>query len=327
MLSIDDTNNLMCNNGVIFMDKKAIITGADGFIGRNIVKDLIENGYFVYAVVINTSNAISILGDFKNIEFIECDMNQYENLIEYDCLKNVSLLFHFAWAGVSDIGSVDYTIQLNNAKCSCDLQNVAFKLGIKRFVFASSIMEFEHQKAYENSFFQVSLRNTYHVTKHATRNLLQLRCNNMSMEFVPVIISNVYGIGENSPRLINTAIRKFINKEHMSFTECEQMYDFIYISDAARAIRLVAEKGANNKLYYIGNKEQYPLKKFLCSMRDIIAPGLELGIGEIQLQGISLDYNEFDTQAIFKDLNFVPEYTFEEGIRITAEWVMKKEID
>lgn len=301
--------------------KKAIITGADGFIGRNLVQELLKNNYEVYAVVRKKSLAEQKIKDNNRLHFIECDMNHYEKLLKYTELKNIPVIFHFAWAGVSDKYSMDYITQLNNVKCACDLQNVASQLGIKRIVFADSIMEYEHLKAIEEGFYQVSMRNTYHVAKIAARNLIQLRVANMNMEFIPVVISNIYGIGENSPRFINTTIRNLLHRKHMSFTSGEQMYDFIYISDAIRAIRLAGERGKNNKLYYIGNAEQRSLKSFLLEMRDVIAPDMELGIGEVKLQGVSLTYDEINTRGIFEDFDFKPQYTFAQGIQLTAQWI------
>lgn len=305
--------------------KKAMVTGADGFIGRNLVQELLANDYDVYAVVRGEDKAEEILGSHPRLHLIECDMNHYERLLEYPTLRKIPVVFHFAWSGVSGPDSTDYTVQLNNVKCSCDLQAVATQLGIARLVFADSIMEYEHQKAMEEGFYQVSLRNTYHVAKIAARNLLQLRAANHNMDFIPVVISNVYGVGENSPRLINTAIRNLLAHRHMSFTPSEQMYDFIYISDAVRAIRLAAERGKNHKLYYIGSREQRPLKLFLMEMRDVIAPDMELGIGELALHGVSLEYNEIDTNGIFEDFGFEAQYTFAQGVKKTAQWILATE--
>lgn len=301
--------------------KEAIITGADGFIGRNLVQELLKNNYEVYAVVRKKSLAEQKIKDHNRLHFIECDMNHYEKLLNHTELKNIPIIFHFAWAGVSDQYSMDYITQLNNVKCACDLQNVASQLGIKRIVFADSIMEYEHLKAMEEGFYQVSMRNTYHVAKITARNLIQLRAANMNMEFIPVVISNIYGIGENSPRFINTTIRNLLHRKHMSFTSGEQMYDFIYISDAIRAIRLAGERGKNNKLYYIGNAKQRSLKSFLLEMRDVIATDMELGIGEVKLQGVSLTYDEINTRGIFEDFDFKPQYTFAQGIQLTAQWI------
>ena len=302
--------------------KKAIVTGANGFLGRNMVHELLGKGYIVYAIIRNI-NSLEDLPQLEegHIHYIKCDMDKYEDLLQYEQLKESLYLFHFAWTGVSEMSATKYDIQLNNVKCACDLLHVASQLKIKRFIFADSIMEYEYKEAIQNDYYKLSLRHTYSIAKNTARNLLQLHSGKLDIEFIPLIISNVYGIGENSSRLVNTAIRNFLSHTHMKFTKGEQLYDFIYISDAVREMCLAAEKGKNNNEYYIGNGKPRPLKEYLQCIRDVVAPDMELILGEISFLGVSLDYNKFDTGSAFDDLGFLPEYTFEQGIRLTAEWI------
>ena len=302
--------------------KKALVTGAGGFLGQNLVRELLEQDYEVFAVL---RDPYRFPLKHENLHVIVCGMEQYETLSGHQELRGIPVLFHLAWAGVSGPASADYALQLNNVKCACDLQTAAAQLGIRRFAFADSIMELEHTKAMASGCCQLPLRHTYHVAKLTARELLQLRCANAGMEFVPLLISNVYGPGENSPRLINTAIRALLAREHMSFTPSEQLYDFIYITDAVRAMVLAAEKGNSNCLYYIGSPEPRPLKAFLTEMRDELAPGFRLGIGELPFTGVSLDYTEFDTKLLYRDLGFRQEIPFRRGVRMTAHWIAEKE--
>ena len=76
-----------------------------------------------------------------------------------------------------------------------------------------------------------------------------------------------------------------------------------------------------NRTYYIGSQNPKPLKEFLCEMRDVVDPNIKLGLGEIPFQGVSLTYKEFDVNAVRRDTGFVPEVTFEEGIRNTIAWI------
>ncbi len=305
--------------------KKAIVTGADGFLGSHLVCELLEAGYDVVAVVLKESHARNVLKKNPHLDFLECSMEEYRNLENKETWKDADYLFHFAWAGVSDEGGGDYHVQLNNVRCTCDLLFTVAELGIKRMVFASSIMEWEHKKAFDQQKYLQPLRNTYHIAKTSARMLLSLYAANMNIDFCPVIISNVYGEGERSARLINTALRKILAGEHMSFTSGEQLYDFIYCDDAVHAIRIVAEQGRSQTAYYIGNSKQKPLKEFLLEMRDLLNPSYELGLGEIPFHGVSLDYTEFDTNALFAELGFEPKYTFAQGIKKTARWILTEE--
>lgn len=302
--------------------KKALVTGAGGFLGQNLVRELLEQDYEVFAVL-RDPHRFPL--KHENLHVIVCGMEQYETLSGHQELRGIPVLFHLAWAGVSGPASADYALQLNNVKCACDLQTAAAQLGIRRFAFADSIMELEHTKAMASGCCQLPLRHTYHVAKLTARELLQLRCANAGMAFVPLLISNVYGPGENSPRLVNTAIRALLAREHMSFTPSEQLYDFIYITDAVRAMALAGERGTPNRLCYIGSPEPRPLKDFLTEMRDELAPGFPLGIGELPFSGVSLDYTEFDTKLLYRDLGFRQEVPFRRGVRMTADRIAEKE--
>ena len=286
--------------------KKAIVTGATGFLGGALVEELLDNEYEV--VKLNVSK------------------------LEYDDIYHDSdVLFHFAWAGVTDDYSISWDKQLENIRYSCELMEWAAGLGIKKFVYPGSIMEYEHGKAYYHGIHPLPARHYYHVAKHSARHLLRVHADQNNIAFFPLTISNVYGYRENCKgmlnRMINKTINRMINNEKSSFTAAEQKYDFIYINDAVRAIRLVAEQGKPYKEYYIGNRNQHQLKEFLFEAERILKPKHPLGIGEIEYEGVSLDYSEFDTNSLYEDFGFEPQISFAEGVAITAEKMMsaKKE--
>lgn len=93
------------------------------------------------------------------------------------------------------------------------------------------------------------------------------------------------------------------------------MYDFIYITDAVKAFCAIGDKGVVNRTYYIGSQQPSPLKEFIFEMRDQIDPKIEVGLGEIPYNDVSLTYNEFDIYAVEKDTDVVSKDTFAEGIR------------
>ena len=59
--------------------KKAIVTGASGFVGRYLVKELLDNDYKVWIVVRNKSGICDWFNN-SNIEVIECDLSSYKKL-------------------------------------------------------------------------------------------------------------------------------------------------------------------------------------------------------------------------------------------------------
>ena len=298
---------------------KAIVTGASGFVGRAVCSELASRGYEVTAVVRDAAKA-----DVEAAHIIECDMRDYGRLTEKigDC--GFDVMYHFAWQGTAGDARRNYEIQLDNVRASCVLAEQCAALKCRRFVYAASIMEYEVASLMETPGAPAA-SNIYSSAKLAADYMTRTVAVANGTEYIRAVISNIYGVGENSPRLINTSIRKLLNGEHCSFSAGEQMYDFVYIDDAARLFAAIGDKGKNNMTYYIGSQDPKPLKTYLLAMRDAIAPGKEIGLGKIPFDGVSLTYREFDVDSVYKDTGIRPTVSFEDGIRNTYRWICQEE--
>lgn len=302
--------------------KNVIVTGANGFIGRTLVMALLERDYRVVALDIGFDEAllnnrqvtcINVLG-----KATECLRDEIP-YAEYECF------FHLAWVGTSGPMRADYEVQLNNVKLACDYIKLCKQIGCKRVVYASSINEMETYEYLQSDDIEPSGGCIYGSGKLAAHLMGETVSKMNGVEFIPVIITNIYGIGEKSARLVYTSISKFLHNEHCSFTEGYQTYDFIYITDAINSIIEVAVKGRPFNRYYIGSGNPKPLREFLIEMRNIVNPSLEIGLGEIPFKGIDISYSQFDMQKVQKDTGYENRISFFEGIRMTAEHIRKDE--
>lgn len=305
--------------------KKAIVSGANGFIGSALCKELVENGYFVYAIVKDCKEKVDSISGVEGIRIIYCGLENLESLYNKEELKKADVIFHFGWAGVSSPEKFDLDVQLNNVKYTSNILALAVNVGARRLVFASSVTEYECLASLKEQV-EPPITYLYSCAKIMANGIAKILANKNGIEYLQIVISNVYGVGDFSKRFLNESLKKILRGQHTEFTSAKQTYDFIYIEDAKRAIRLVAEKGCNNKVYYLGSQNPRPLKDFLNEMRDAINPNIILGIGAIPHNGVSLDYSkEFDLNAIKIDTGFVPKYSFRDGIIETFRWLQNNE--
>ncbi len=297
---------------------RAIVTGASGFVGKAVCDELTKSGYEVTAIVRDENSEKS-----RNINaayIVSCQMSEYRKLSEVITERGFDVLYHFAWSGTSGPERGNYDIQLRNVRASCELAEQCAALKCKRFVYAASIMEYETAALMESDK-TPAISSVYSTAKLAADNMVRAVTAANNVEYIRAVISNIYGAGESSPRLINTSIRKLLKGEHCSFSAGEQMYDFIYITDAAKIFVELGKKGKQNKTYYIGSRSPQPLKYFLNEMQDAVAPDAKIGLGEIPFDGISLDYSKFDTNSVYNDTGFEAEITFSEGVKLTSDWI------
>lgn len=298
--------------------KKVLVTGANGFIGKNLVKALLDRGYTVIAldirfddVLVNNPNVVCVNVMNKSVESLKTEIQDGE----YACF------FHLAWMGTSGPNRADYSMQLSNVKMTCDYILLCKEIGCKRVVYASSINEMETYEYLQSDDIEISGGYIYGTGKLAGHLMGETVAYMNGVEFIPVIITNIYGVGEKSARMVYTSINKLLKGEHCSFTAGYQTYDFIYITDAINSVVAVAEKGKAFNRYYIGSGEPKPLREFLLEMRDIVASGVEIGLGDIAFKGVDIDYSQFDLKKVAKDTGYCNQISFAEGIRMTADFI------
>ena len=302
--------------------KKVLVSGANGFIGKTLVKTLLSKGYHVTALDIRFDE--DLVKD-SGVECINLSNREIETLKSeipsggYDCF------FHLAWSGTSGPLRADYNVQLNNVKLTCDYVKLCKKLDCKRMVYASSINEMETYEYLQSDGIEPSGGYIYGTGKLAAHLMGETVAKLNEVEFIPVIITNIYGVGEKSARMIYTSVKKLVNGEHCSFTEGYQMYDFIYLTDAINSMISVAEKGKAFHRYYIGSGEPKPLREFLLKMRDIVSPEAEIGLGDIPFKGVDISYDQFDLTKVERDTGYINQVPFEEGIKLTADYIRNGE--
>ncbi len=304
---------------------KAVVTGSTGFVGRWLVDELLRYGDEVIAFVRDKKNVPKEWYASSKVTIVESCLADYKKLMENsDFVEKADLFFHFAWNGTSGINRNNIDIQMQNIDASCDAIKLAKKMGCKRYIYAGSIMEYDALKSFQTESLSVS-GNVYSMAKATADYMLRTIAKSEEIEYVKVIISNIFGVGEKSERFINSILKKMMADEEILLSKCTQRYDFIYVSDAVKAIALVGKKGINFKSYYIGNSEQHSLKEFVMRMYETIGSQSKLNFGAIKMCGEPLDYKEFNTHKLKDEMNFVPEIKFEDGIKLLSKWIEEGE--
>ncbi len=302
---------------------KAIVTGACGFVGSNLVKVLVAHGIEVLCLDIKIDP--SKLPNSQLVKTIELSIDHVDKLLEIIEEGEYQLFYHFAWLGSAGPLRMDEKVQVQNAIWTIDCLRIAKKIGCQKFICSGSIMEFEVHEAMYAQGSKPGLAYLYGVGKVLAHEMAKPIANNLGIELVWAYITNAYGVGEKSPRFINTTLRKINHKERLEFTAGTQNYDFVYIDDVANAFYLLGIKGKANKGYIIGSGDAKPLKEFILEMTNANAPDNPPHFGDIPFTGVNIPLSTFDISPIQEDCGFEPTVSFAEGTKQTMNWL--KEID
>ncbi len=298
--------------------EKVIVSGANGFVGGAVIRELVSHG--IKVIALDMEGHTENLPDSPLVRFYPFDLADVMEMEDVILDRDADTFYHFAWAGSAGPARADTSLQLKNAQWTVDCLRLAKKLGCRRFVNAGSIMETETIKASFQAGNKPGLGYIYGSGKLVAHTMCKSVAADISIDLIWAMITNAYGVGERSPRMVNTTIQKCIRGESPQFTAGTQNYDFVYIDDVARAFRLIGEKGKPFCEYLIGSSRAKPLKEYLMEMEEAIAPELNFIFGDIPFTGVNLPLEEFDCSKTEQDTGFKAEISFGEGCRRTRDW-------
>ena len=305
--------------------KKVIVTGANGFVGSALVKELVKNDVEVLAMDMPGCNGNLPVCD--KVKFLPLALDNISSLKDLIDDRDFDCFYHFAWAGSAGAARADTKLQLQNAQWTIECLRAAKEVGCKKFVAAGSIMEHETMAAAFAAGNKPGLGYIYGSGKLVAHTMAMSVAADIGIDLVWAEITNAYGVGELSPRMVNTTIRKVIKGEEPQFTAGTQNYDFVYIDDVAKAFYLIGKNGKPFNEYLIGSSNAKPLKEFLLEMKAAIAPDLNFIFGDIPFTGINLPLEKYDCSKTEKDTGFKAQISFGEGCLRTMEWLKQVEVN
>ena len=305
--------------------KKAIITGCTGCIGVALINELIANDVEVTAVIRENSTRKDVIPN--GVKIVECSLDNIRNLPRF-LPHDYDVFYHFAWDGTIGQSRNNFKLQCDNIKYAIDAVNTAKELGCKRFIGAGSQAEYGRVEGVLTPDTPCNPENGYGIAKLAAGSMTRLECNRVGIEHIWTRILSVYGPNDGVATMIMTGILDMLCDIVPKFTKGEQMWDYLYCADAAKAMRLIAEKGKNGAVYCIGGGKAEKLSSYIEKMRDAVKnsgkENARVELGAVPYAEKQVMHLCADISALTQDTGFVPEVSFEQGIEQTVNWVRKK---
>ena len=297
--------------------KSAVVTGADGFIGRCMVEELLHQNYQVYAIGID-EHKLDYL-KCEKLHFYKAFFEEYFNL-EKLLPKGITFFFHFAWNGVFGESFKDYELQLSNCKFSCDALMLSKKIGCKKFILASTINTLETRNYIGKCGIEPRYTNIYATSKICAEMICKTLAFQNGIEFNCGLIAMVYGENNGSNMVPNVVMRNLLANKESNLISRDILYDLIYVRDVARMFIAIAEKGINQKTYYVGHSQLSTFGELFEMIKEVINPKGILNFG-VYPGTTFIDYSLIGVSDLEKDTGCLPIYDFKKAILETAKWL------
>ena len=318
---------------------KVFVTGATGFVGRNLVKALAENGEEITCLV------RKIPEDLKGVKFVKGDINN-KGVIE-SAIKDKDVVYHLVGVGnINSISNKDYLFfKKINVEGTRNIMDACLKYKIKKIIYLSSTASMGLiKKPLVNEEDKCNPKTPYQRSKYESEQLIKEYIQKYHLPVVTLRPTMIYGPGMKHGQILK--IYNLMNKGFFPFVDSgKAIVPAVHVNDVVSAVIAAAKNGKLGETYIITSDDNKTLReiveiiqrkghlkivkinlpKFILKILIFILQNLSLLIKinpPMTLQRLdSFTFNRmFDISKAKKELKWEPKISFEQGLDETIDY-------
>lgn len=307
-----------------------LVTGGCGFVGKEVVKQLLEKNYSVL-VVDDFSNSIP-LDESDSLKVKNHDLTNSDGLLEI--FKGAQYCIHLAArvGGVGYMNSSKSEILRENILIDVNTISVVSKLNIK-LVYASTVIVYDQSKDIPYKEDQKDMpppQSDYGLSKLIGERLCQSYAKGKGLEFVIARIFNVYGINPNNiPKeklhVIPDLIRKISKKGKLQLIGGgRQTRTFVHVSDVASALILMMEsQSVNGEIFNVASDEKYKILELAKIIWGLLKGKEPFYALNLDFEGTDLIDSLGDNSKISRLLDWKAKISLKDSLPKIVDWYCK----
>ena len=212
---------------------KVLVTGATGFIGSYVVKELLKRQLNVIATSRDQNKARSFEW-FSQVEYIPCDLNVMQEKF-FQFFQQPDLLIHSVWEGLSNYKDL-FHLEKNLFSNYLFLRNMIGH-GLKRLVVTGTCLEYGMQSGALREDMEARPDNPYGLAKDTLRRFLEQLQKETTFDLKWIRLFYMYGKGSRPDSILSQLEAALQRKEKVfNMSGGEQLRDYLPVEKVAEYI-------------------------------------------------------------------------------------------
>ena len=305
--------------------KRVLVTGATGFVGANLARRLVREGYEVNLLVRPGYTSWRLDEIRSDVRLCLVSLEDSEGVASAVAGIRPDWIFHLAAYGAYSSQKDIHQMVNTNFVGTINLLQGCLNPGFEAFVNSGSSSEYgfkDHAPA-ENEWLEPNSH--YAVTKASATQFCSHIARQNGVHVPTLRLYSVYGPYEEPTRLLPTLITFAMAGRLPPLVDGNVARDFVYVDDVVEAYLMAAQRTdvARGAIYNVGTGVQTSIREVVAIARQV------MNITEEPEWG-SMPDREWDTSVwvsnnakLLGELGWKPQNTFEQGFRLMLDWLQQ----
>ena len=245
---------------------KVFITGGTGFIGSNIISELIKLNFDI--MILSRKNKITGPNDTGKVVYLESSLPLSDFHLKTIKDYRPEIILDFAWEGIPDFSyNMSFLNLVNHVKL---IKQLSLIESVSKFIISGSCWEYNTRSGICNENELVNSVSHFTWAKNSIREFLEIECRKQNIKYYWTRIFYVYGPKQRQNSIIPMLVSKMKRNEKIVINNPNNSCDYIYIDDLVSGIIQIIKSNPQSGIYNFGSGKSTKVIDIVKTVEDAV---------------------------------------------------------